>query len=415
MKAIKLIIGCLFMISTANVCYPQWVNLNTPASRINCVDNINTTLFIGTDAGVYRSTNNGLNWVPASSGLSSQFVYRMAVSGTNIFVSLSGNNVIFLSTNLGQNWTLASGGLPNVYYYSLFASGSYLYAGTSAGVYSTTNNGTNWVSSGLTGIIITSFAKSGSILFAGTSGSGVYKSTDSGINWSACNNGLTTLTINAMVTMETDIFAGTNYGGAVYKTTNFGADWIEANGGITFLQIRDLAALNNHIFAAANDYDGCIYHSTNAGAYWITRNQGFGIEVPTFNCLHILNDYVYAGTYSTNLWRRPYQDLIGILPISSEVPDEFSLEQNYPNPFNPVTKIKFDMPNSTPLTPLQRGTTSLKVFDVTGREVQTLVNEVLQPGTYEVIFDGMGLNSGVYFYQLVTGSYIETRKMILLK
>jgi photosystem II stability/assembly factor-like uncharacterized protein len=407
MYAIKLIIGCLFVISTANVCYPQWVNLNTPASKINCIDNINTTLFIGTDAGVYRSTNNGVNWVPASSGLPSQFVYRMTASGTNIFISLSGNNVIFLSTNLGQNWTPASGGLPNVYCYSLFASGSYVYAGTSAGVYSTTNNGGNWVSSGLTGILINAFTQSGNILFAGTWGSGVYKSTNNGLNWSACNNGLTTMSINALEVMGTDIFAGTYYGGAVYKTTNLGTNWIEANGGITFLQIRSLAALNNHIFAAANDYDGCIYHSTNAGAYWITKNQGFGSEVPAFNCLHILNDYVYAGTYSTNLWRRSYQDLIGISPITSEIPDEFSLGQNYPNPFNNTSNLKFQI--------AKLGNVKLVVYDIMGREVQTLVNEELQPGIYKVTFDGTGLNSGVYFYQLIAGSYRETRRMILIK
>jgi hypothetical protein len=71
--------------------------------------------------------------------------------------------------------------------------------------------------------------------------------------------------------------------------------------------------------------------------------------------------------------------------------------------------------NSTPLTPLQRGTVLLKVYDVAGRELQTLVNEVLQPGSYEVTFDGTALNSGVYFYQLTAGSYKETRKMILIK
>jgi photosystem II stability/assembly factor-like uncharacterized protein len=413
MKALKLLIGFLFIISIANVCYPQWVNLNTPASRINCVDNINTTLFIGTDAGVFRSTNNGLNWVQASSGLSGQFAYRMTVSGTNIFVSMSGNAMIFKSANMGQNWTLSNSGLPNAYCYSLFASGSYVYTGTSAGVCYTTNNGGNWVSSGLDGILVTSFAKSGSTLFAGTSGAGVYKSTDNGLNWSVCNNGLTTIVINALEVMGTDIFAGTYIGGAVYKTTNLGVNWIEANGGITFLQIRDLTALNNHIFAAANDYDGCIYHSTNAGVYWIARNQGFGTEVPTFNCLHITNDYVYAGTYSTNLWRRSYQDLIGISPISSEAPDEFSLEQNYPNPFNPVTRIRFDLSRTE--NGKQKTVTKLVVYDITGKEILVLVNEELQPGSYEVTFDGSNLNSGIYFYQMVSGDFKQTRKLILLK
>jgi len=106
---------------------------------------------------------------------------------------------------------------------------------------------------------------------------------------------------------------------------------------------------------------------------------------------------------------------IGVKQVSSEVPASYSLGQNYPNPFNPVTKIRFDVPNSSPPTPLQRGTTTLKVFDAAGREVQTLVNEKLQPGRYEVTFDGSGFASGVYFYQIVAGSFKETRRMVLIK
>jgi hypothetical protein len=95
------------------------------------------------------------------------------------------------------------------------------------------------------------------------------------------------------------------------------------------------------------------------------------------------------------------------------VPTEFALEQNYPNPFNPVTKIRFEIPLSKGG---QRGLYStLKIFDILGREVATLVNESLKPGTYEVTFDGTNMNSGIYFYQLVSGNYKETRRMILLK
>ena len=97
------------------------------------------------------------------------------------------------------------------------------------------------------------------------------------------------------------------------------------------------------------------------------------------------------------------------------VAKDYSLSQNYPNPFNPVTKIKFDVAN----IPRWRGeggwTTTLKVFDIMGREVQTLVNETLQPGTYEATFDGSNLTSGVYFYQLTSGNYKETKKLLLLK
>lgn len=98
---------------------------------------------------------------------------------------------------------------------------------------------------------------------------------------------------------------------------------------------------------------------------------------------------------------------VGIRIIASEVPGVYSLYQNYPNPFNPSTKIKFKVKDSRFVT--------LKVFDVLGREVKTLVNEKLSPGTYESTFDGNGLNSDIYFYKLEAGDFSEVKKMILIK
>jgi len=100
---------------------------------------------------------------------------------------------------------------------------------------------------------------------------------------------------------------------------------------------------------------------------------------------------------------------IGITPISQHIPESFNLYQNYPNPFNPTTKIKFDVPANLV------GQTFLSVYDITGREIQTLVNEKLNPGTYEATFEGSNYASGVYFYQLKVGDYINTKKMLLIK
>jgi hypothetical protein len=89
------------------------------------------------------------------------------------------------------------------------------------------------------------------------------------------------------------------------------------------------------------------------------------------------------------------------------MPSSYSLSQNYPNPFNPTTNVKFSILNS--------GDVKIVVYDVQGREVQTLVNERLNAGTYEVKFDGSSLNSGVYFYRLTTEGFTETKKMLLIK
>jgi hypothetical protein len=104
-----------------------------------------------------------------------------------------------------------------------------------------------------------------------------------------------------------------------------------------------------------------------------------------------------------------------IKQISQIAPDNYLLYQNYPNPFNPITKIKFDIAQHTPY-PLSRGeNVTIKIYDITGREIATLVNEKLNPGTYEVTFDGSNLPSGVYFYKLQAGDFVQTRKLILLK
>jgi hypothetical protein len=89
------------------------------------------------------------------------------------------------------------------------------------------------------------------------------------------------------------------------------------------------------------------------------------------------------------------------------VPEDFSLSQNYPNPFNPSTVISYRLPVTSFVT--------LKVCDILGREVATLVNEEKPAGEYEVEFDGSNLPSGIYFYQLKAGEFAETKKMILLK
>jgi len=100
-----------------------------------------------------------------------------------------------------------------------------------------------------------------------------------------------------------------------------------------------------------------------------------------------------------------------------ELPSKFALYQNYPNPFNPVTKIRMDIPLLNPSTRGEgRGVfTTLVIYDILGREITTLVNEQLQPGTYEVEWNASNYPSGVYCYKLIATDYTDTKKMILLK
>jgi hypothetical protein len=98
---------------------------------------------------------------------------------------------------------------------------------------------------------------------------------------------------------------------------------------------------------------------------------------------------------------------VGITLNNGVVPTEYKLYNNYPNPFNPSTKVRFDIP--------KMGVVSLKIYDITGREVAVLVNNSLAPGQYEYTWDAAGFTSGVYFYRIVTEGYVQTMRMMLIK
>ena len=97
------------------------------------------------------------------------------------------------------------------------------------------------------------------------------------------------------------------------------------------------------------------------------------------------------------------------LPAESNniIPAEYSLLQNYPNPFNPTTQLEFGIS--------KLGFVSLKVYDILGKEVKTLVNEIKPAGTYNIVFDGSSLSSGVYFYRLESAEFVDIKRMILVK
>jgi hypothetical protein len=99
--------------------------------------------------------------------------------------------------------------------------------------------------------------------------------------------------------------------------------------------------------------------------------------------------------------------LTGLTQNGSEIPQKFALLQNYPNPFNPTTKIKFDLP--------KQGFVSLKVYDVLGKEVASLVNGVKNAGSYIVEFSGANLSSGIYYYRITAGEFTQVKKMVLIK
>ncbi len=150
---------------------------------------------------------------------------------------------------------------------------------------------------------------------------------------------------------------------------------------------------------------------------WITIGFRIGNGTTTSPVKYIYKDDLNNISHSGNIIYRLKQiDYNGTYKYSKEisvnfnsVPEEYSLLQNYPNPFNPTTVIKYSVKENTQVV--------LKVFDILGREVSTLINEEKQPGAYTVNFDAAaaGLSSGTYFYTIKAGNFVQTKKMLLLK
>ncbi|MBT8379705.1 MAG: T9SS type A sorting domain-containing protein [Ignavibacteria bacterium] len=139
---------------------------------------------------------------------------------------------------------------------------------------------------------------------------------------------------------------------------------------------------------------------------WITLSNIFGPITSTDWGDPPGNTQTFTFTYHCIINEKIFGEPL-LAPINIAILHKFDLEQNYPNPFNPTTKIKYQIPESSFV--------KLKVYDVIGNEIATLVNEKKLAGTYEIEFYGTGLPSGIYFYQLKAGNFIETNKMLMLK
>ncbi|MFZ1978003.1 MAG: T9SS type A sorting domain-containing protein, partial [Bacteroidota bacterium] len=282
--------------------------------------------------------------------------------------------------------------------------------------------------------IITSLVFSGNNLFAGTFSFGVFLSTNNGMSWTQVNNGLTDTSIYALAVLDTNIFAGT-YGNGVFLSTNNGTSW--TNAGLLNEDVEALAISGTNLFAGTNG-DGGVYLSTNNGKNWSV--VGSGLINKTVYSFAVSDTNIYIGTFqgvclSTNngtswngidfsdmsrpifsltisgknlfaetdegLWRQWLRDITSVNVRKTEIPSVFSLSQNYPNPFNPMTTISFSLPS--------KSFVSLKVFDIIGREVVTIVSGEMSAGNYTRQWNATKMASGIYFYRLHAGSYSETK------
>lgn len=430
----------------------SWSAINAGLTNlyVNAFTVSGTNLFAGTEgSGVFRSTNNGANW-NATSALPDPYVYALAAVGTNLFAGTDGADGVYISSNNGASWVASGLGLTNTRIRALASSGSHLFTGTfGGGVFRSTNNGANWTpaSAGLTNTYINAITISGTDLFASTEG-GIFLSTNDGSTWTEVSAGLTDNYTHAIIRFSTNLFAGTEDG--VFLSTNNGTNWTPVSTGLTNTVIWALGISDTYLFSGTNgnglwrrllneiipaeliSFTASV-KGNSIFLYWTTaseiNNLGFSLEKSADNknwssisfidgngTTTSVQYYHYADRVHSSgkyFYRLKQIDLDGssvfsdVVEVNVSLPTEFALEQNYPNPFNNSTEIKYSLLND--------GLVTLEIYSITGEKVKTIVKEIKAAGEYNVRFDASELATETYFYKIRSGSFIETKKMVLLK
>lgn len=385
-------------------------------------------IFLSTDSGSTWTLQTSFfvkNWIDLDSGhIVSQIRFTPSVTffdnGATLFAGISQvpRGAIYRSTDNGITWSDSGITWPekdsdlaeNINCFC--GNGGKIFAGTGRGVFVTTDNGMSWNTSntGLpngqydsAGVLhppsVSSIVAQGSDLFASTS--------DDGATWTAVDSGLTNINVSDLATLGTRLFAGAfqwadDSTGGVFVSLDNGQSWSLADTGLTDHRLNTLRSDGSCLFAGTN---GSIFASTDTGATW--RNISIGTPVWA-GALALYGSYLFASGYAGEVWRYPLTQLLNVVKNRpGQIPSEYVLNQNYPNPFNPSTLIKYQLPKDSRVT--------IKVYDILGREVATLVDGVESAGYHEVTFDGSRLASGVYFYRLTTPGYTEVMKMLLVK
>jgi photosystem II stability/assembly factor-like uncharacterized protein len=403
--------------------------------KINSEDYI----FIGSEnEGVYRSTDGGDSFTQI--GLPISHIQNIDFSPDK--------NFIFASTPSGvQRYNRTTGiwenkGLRDVEAVSVSPSG-YLYAATFPdGLYFSINSGDKWTKMDINTNIIEIYnckAISDSILILSAYPKFAL-SNDAGNTWELAYFGGSPW--NSTILSGYDEWIYLN-GGNIYLTNNFGQSFIEitapsgisrkrglsinSNGEIFFLNrqgnqspgiyantvppsswVKIYSGITNSIYINSQNI---IYVSSTEGII-LSANNGDNWKLifddnPSRAFAHDLKvdgDILFIATNSYGLYELQIPTSVG---EGNDLITSYKLYQNYPNPFNPSTKIKYSIPLSQFV--------QVKVYDILGQEIKTILNEHKQAGIYEIEFNAEALPSGVYFYKLQAGEFLETKKMILLR
>ncbi len=416
-----LIICFLFSILQIANAQITWQKTNFTSQYVSCLTaDANGNVFAGTTQNsVFRTTDDGSTWTLSDSGGLGNYIHDLAVSPVNghIFAATHAGWT-WRSTDTGVSWTQIKSGLTTKQIWSVgVAPNGYVYAGTGAlGIFQSTNDGDAWTQVQAIPSIVRCFAfdASGNI-YAGTYGSGIYVSTNNGSNWYQKGSGLKGLPDSMIVALDVNtngnVFAGT-YGSNVYCSTDQGETWVPK--GLDNTYVSDFAHTSDGTMYAAAQYSGSvpdfsgqgIQKTTYNGNHWSGQNTGM-LTTWTMALVISSRGYMFVGCFDDSSIYRTSGQITSVGKNSGKTPLTFTLAQNYPNPFNPSTTISFTLPS--------RSFVSLKVFDILGREVAAIVSGEMSAGNYSKQWNAANMPSGAYFYRLQTGTFTETKKLVLLR
>ncbi|HEY6626068.1 MAG TPA: T9SS type A sorting domain-containing protein, partial [Ignavibacteriaceae bacterium] len=397
------------------------------------------------DNGTNRTLDGGLdNWQHIYGG--DGFYVIVDFTNPNIIYAESQNGGLGKSTNGGNNFFDATNGIsgsePTNWSTPVIMDPNAnlnLYYGTNY-LYRTTNGASNWVkiSPQLTDWVpgrrlgtITTIAvapTNSEVIYVGTDDSHIWVSTDNGTNWTEISDGLPERWVTRVAVDPTDenivyaTFNGLKWKDPqphVFRSTNNGTTWSDISSNLPDAPVNAFAVDPVEPERLYLGSDVGMYVSFNSGQNWWVLGEGLPILPIGDIEIHPTTRELVAGTYGRSMYKIDLNLVPTNVESSEPIISGFELEQNYPNPFNPSTKIKYTIPNIT-LSEVEGSLVTLKVYDILGNEITTLVNEEKPAGTYEVEFSvgqdsSPDIASGIYFYQLQAGNYNQTKKMILIR
>ncbi|MCX6157034.1 MAG: YCF48-related protein [Ignavibacteriae bacterium] len=410
----KLLILILFFALAYTQSYSQWVNMNL-GNGFDILDfsfpNAQTGYISGYGGLLKKTTNGGTNWTNMSFTTTQFNINAVHFLNSNTGLIFSDSDTLYRTTNGTQNWSdkifIGFHVFDVQFFDSLngYTSGSNRFA-------KTTNGGLNWTVNTIQSIGQIFFLNPNTgwtINYVGSGSSSILKTTDAGASWQSQYTAVNFKNHYDIFFTDENTGYASGYRHNIIKTTNGGIDWVTQMEQSSAGGLYSLYFINPNTGWAVGDYyaatNTSTYYTTNGGTNWVNTN---GILTGgRLNRVKINNSPVgYVAGQSQSFYKTINAG--GLTSINTiESPLKYSLSQNYPNPFNPVTNINFSLPKQEMV--------SLKIYDVLGREVRTLVNEVKSAGHFSVDFNASEFSSGVYFYRLESEGFSNIKRMLLIK